>query len=159
IAAIENALLDVKAKAAGLPVHALFGGAVRSELPLYWSHCASRRARSPELVGKPAPRNAEDIEAIGREVRERGFSALKANIVRFEGGKPPSVHMPGFGSGAQHPELNAPRDLVADAVSLMQAFRRGAGDDADLMLDLNFNFRPEGYLKLLRALEPVGLTW
>jgi L-alanine-DL-glutamate epimerase-like enolase superfamily enzyme len=41
----------------------------------------------------------------------------------------------------------------------MTAFREGAGRHAELMLDLNFNFKPEGYLKLLRALEPVGLAW
>ena len=41
MAAIENALLDVKAKALGVPVYALFGGPVRDRLPLYWSHCGS----------------------------------------------------------------------------------------------------------------------
>jgi L-alanine-DL-glutamate epimerase-like enolase superfamily enzyme len=159
IAAIENALLDIKAKSLGLPVHALFGGALRNRLPLYWSHCGSRRARSPELIGKPAPQNGSDIRALGAEVLERGFSALKANIVRFRDGVAPTVHMPGFGSGQEHPQLNAAPDLIEDAVSLMTAFREGAGRHAELMLDLNFNFKPEGYLKLLRALEPVGLAW
>lgn len=159
IAALENALLDIKAKAVGLPVHALFGGAVRDRLPLYWSHCGSRRVRSAELIGVRAPANLDDLTALGAEVRGRGFHALKANIVRFAGGAAPTVHMPGFGSGAEHPQLNAGRDLVEDAVAMMAAFRRGAGPHADLMLDLNFNFKPEGYLKLLRALEPVGLSW
>jgi hypothetical protein len=35
IAAIENACLDVKAKALGVPVYALFGGAMRDRLDLY----------------------------------------------------------------------------------------------------------------------------
>src|SRR3954470_11586414 len=39
IAAIENALLDIKAKALGVPVYALFGGPVRDRLPLHWSAC------------------------------------------------------------------------------------------------------------------------
>jgi galactonate dehydratase len=33
IGAIENALVDIKAKALGVPVHALFGGPVRERLP------------------------------------------------------------------------------------------------------------------------------
>ena len=41
IAAIENACLDVKAKALGVPVCALFGGPFRDRIVLYWSHCAS----------------------------------------------------------------------------------------------------------------------
>jgi len=38
IAAIENACLDIKAKALGVPVYDLFGGALRRRLPIYWSH-------------------------------------------------------------------------------------------------------------------------
>lgn len=159
IAALENALLDIKAKAAGLPVSALFGGKVRDKLPLYWSHCASRRVRSAPLLGKKAPANLDDIADIGAEVRARGYDALKANIVRFGADAPPTVHMPGFGAGSEHPQLNALPRLAEDAASLMAAFRKGAGADAELMLDLNFNFKPEGYLKILRALEPVKLAW
>jgi galactonate dehydratase len=48
IAAIENALLDVVGKALGVLVCALMGGPLRTELPVYWSHCGSymRRSRS-----------------------------------------------------------------------------------------------------------------
>src|SRR3981081_291074 len=51
IAAIENALLDVKAKYLGIPIYSLFGGPVRQALPLYWSHCGGYRVRNPELLG------------------------------------------------------------------------------------------------------------
>ena len=159
IAAIQNALLDISARALGVPVHALFGGAVRNRLPLYWSHCGSRRARTPELVGHPAPRSLDDIVALGREVRARGFSALKTNIMRFGRDGVASVHMPGFGQGSEHPQLNANPNIIGDAAALMAAFRQGAGADAELMLDLNFNFRPEGYLRMVRALEASSLAW
>jgi galactonate dehydratase len=36
IAAIENACLDIKGKALGVPVCELLGGAVRDRLPVYW---------------------------------------------------------------------------------------------------------------------------
>lgn len=38
IAAIENALLDIKGKALGIPVWNLLGGKVRDRLPVYYSH-------------------------------------------------------------------------------------------------------------------------
>ena len=43
LAAIENALLDIKGKALGLPCYELLGGKMRDELPLYWSHCGTYR--------------------------------------------------------------------------------------------------------------------
>ena len=43
IGAIENALLDIKAKALGVPVYELFGGPVRERIHLYWSHCGTYR--------------------------------------------------------------------------------------------------------------------
>ena len=41
VAAIENALVDIKAKAFGVPVYEMLGGPVRDRLQLYWSHCGS----------------------------------------------------------------------------------------------------------------------
>ena len=41
IAAIENALVDIKARALGIPVYELLGGPVRDRRRLYWSHCGS----------------------------------------------------------------------------------------------------------------------
>ena len=38
IAAIENCCLDIKAKALGVPVYALFGGPTRERVKVYWSH-------------------------------------------------------------------------------------------------------------------------
>src|SRR6516164_4605243 len=43
IAAIENALVDLKAKALGVPVYEMLGGPVRDRLQLYWSHCGTWR--------------------------------------------------------------------------------------------------------------------
>src|SRR5438093_10837486 len=38
IGAIENALLDLKAKKLGIPVYELLGGPVRDRIRPYWSH-------------------------------------------------------------------------------------------------------------------------
>ena len=50
IAAIENALVDVKAKALGIPVYEMLGGPVRDRLRLYWSHCGSYRLDHAEVM-------------------------------------------------------------------------------------------------------------
>ncbi len=52
VAAIENALLDIKGKALGVPVYALFGGPVRERIPLYWSHTGTYRVMQCRADGR-----------------------------------------------------------------------------------------------------------
>ena len=120
MAAIENALLDVKAKALGIPVHELFGGPVRDRLPLYWSHCGSYRFRNAEVMGVEPVRSLDDLVKLGKHVKERGFKALKTNIFRFDC-DPPNMHQPGFARGPGYPELNA------DGATLGRDRRRAGG--------------------------------
>ena len=158
IAAIENALLDVKARGLGVRVCELFGGPVRERLPLYWSHCGTYRVTYPELCGVPPVASLADVEALGQEVRARGYGSLKTNILRFDGGAA-ALHMPGFARGGEGPEINVDRGLTRAVDQLLGAFRAGAGDDAGLHLDLNFNFRTEGYVRMARAIEAHDPTW
>jgi galactonate dehydratase len=159
IAAIENALLDIKAKALGIPVYALFGGPVRDRLPLYWSHCGSYRLNHAEIMGVAPVRSLDDLARLGGEVARRGFRALKTNIFLFDE-KPPSLYMPGFARGsAGHPELNADRRVLGAIADELAALRQGAGAEMALHLDLNFNFKTEGYLKIARLVEPFDLSW
>src|SRR5207237_5578618 len=51
VGAILNACLDIKAKALGIPVYELLGGAVRERIPVYWSRCGVVRARWAKLFG------------------------------------------------------------------------------------------------------------
>src|SRR5215472_15151444 len=92
IAAIENALVDVKAKALGVPVYEMLGGPVRDRLRLYWSHCGTYRlhhaSRIKEWTGFDPIRSLDDVERAGAEVARRGFKGLKTNIFRFEGPEP-----------------------------------------------------------------------
>lgn len=158
MAAIENALLDVKAKALGVPVYALFGGPVRDRLPLYWSHCGSYRLRNADMMGVEPVRSLDDVVKLGKHVKDSGFKALKTNIFRFDL-DPPSMHQPGFARGPGHPELNADRATLAAITDCLAAFRQGAGADIGIHLDTNFNFKTEGYIKVARACEPYDLAW
>ncbi len=76
IAAIENACLDVKAKALGCAVYELFGGALRDDIPVYWSQCGMYRILRPEFCRQNELKplcSLEDVEALGVAERQRGF--------------------------------------------------------------------------------------
>ena len=158
IAAIENALLDIKGKALGVPVSALFGGPVRERLPLYWSHCGTYRIARAAAMGVEPLRSLDQVERLGAEVARRGFKALKTNILRFDGAAP-DLYMPGFTRSAGFPELNLDVRTLEAIRAEMAAFRAGAGPTTGILLDLNFNFKTEGYLRIARAIEPYDLFW
>jgi L-alanine-DL-glutamate epimerase-like enolase superfamily enzyme len=161
--AILNACLDLKGKALGVPVHELLGGAVRDRIPVYWSRCGVIRARCAaffdgKVIDRPAVRSLDDLKAAGREARERGFAALKTNVLIFDdkGGR---QYTPGSARGAGHPELNLPPPITDALIAQLTALREGAGPEARLIADLNFNYKPEGFRRLARKLEPFELMW
>ncbi len=156
IGGIENALLDIKAKALGISVCELFGGPIRNEMLVYWSHCGTSRARAYDLVQEKQIKDLDDIVEMGKEVRKRGFKALKTNI--FLPGEANPVYMPGF-KPTWPPECNPSKKLTQACVDQMIAFREGAGPDMGLILDLNYNFKTEGYIQVARAMENLDLLW
>ncbi len=162
IAAIENALVDIKAKALGVPVYEMLGGPIRDRLLLYWSHCGTYRARhatqTREWMGVEPIRTLDDIVRLGAEVKAKGFKGLKTNIIRFDGERP-YIHGPGTNAAPGYPELNISKAVVDAAYNQLSAFREGAGPDVSLYLDTNFNYKIDGYMKLARTLEPLDLAW
>ena len=162
IATLENACLEIKAKALGVPVYELFGGLLRESIPIYWSQCGMYRITRAEVCereGLKPVRTLADVETLGAEVRQRGFMALKTKLLLFGGRSGPTVHMPGFASLGAGPALNLTPPLAAQIDALLAAFRRGAGPDVELIVDANFNFRTEGFTRLARTLEAHGLRW
>ena len=158
IAALENACLDVKAKALGVPVHQLFGGALRKALPIYWSQCGTLRSRFASVFEVAPLKSLDDIVTLGQEAKTRGFRALKTNILYFEKGTCQN-YRPGFGVGTGFPELNLSDQTLGSIVELFSAFEQGAGKEVKLALDLNFHVKPEGAKRIARALEPFNLMW
>jgi galactonate dehydratase len=155
IGGIENALLDLKGKALGVPVYELFGGPIRDEVDVYWSHCGTTRARAWKVTGTKKLASYDDVTALGREVVERGFGAFKTNIV--VPGDEPQVLMPGFqGDGL---DRNPTPELENALVRLLEAFREGTEGKAEPIVDLNFNLTTEGVLRIARTLANYGLAW
>ena len=157
IAGIELALIDIKAKALDISVVELFGGPTRDEVRVYWSHCGSSRARNYKLIGVPPLRTMEDIAALGCEVVEKGFTALKTNIVIP--GDPANVYFSGFSSGPGSTDGNITTELLNHIETLIATFREATGPDVGLNLDLNFNFKPEACMRIAKMLEPYNLLW
>jgi len=157
IGAIENALLDAKARELGVPCVDLLGGPVREEIPVYWSHCGTYRITRPEYYDADPIESLDDVVALGEEVRDSQFSALKTNLFDFRGDEPTGWR-PGFGDPF-HPSLTIEDDQVAAQREYLAALREGAGPDVDVLLDMNYNMKPEGYTRLLRALDGFDLFW
>jgi galactonate dehydratase len=155
IGGIENALLDLKGKALGVPVYELFGGPTRDSVDVYWSHCGTTRARAWEVTNTPKLSTYDDVAALGREVVERGFKAFKTNIV--VPGDAPQVLMPGFhGPGL---DRNPSSELESALLDLLHAFDEGTGGDAEPILDVNFNLSAEGLGRVAEVLTDTGLLW
>jgi L-alanine-DL-glutamate epimerase-like enolase superfamily enzyme len=102
-------------------------------------------------------RSLEDVAGLGREVVNTGFTALKTNIIIP--GETPYVHMPGFGLGPDSPDQNLSKKIIKATESLISTFRKAVGDDVDIILDLNFNFKTEGYIQIAKIIEKYNLLW
>lgn len=159
IAAIENCLLDIAAKARGIPVFRLFGGPVRRRIPVYWSHFATYRvgARS-EMTGKIPLATRDDLAHHAAEVKEAGFRTLKTNTVLVRDGLLQSFN-PGFGVTPGYPELNWDNALLREVESHLTAIREAVGPEMGLMLDVNFHFKTEGFRRIADTVAPFDLTW
>ena len=157
IAGVELALLDIKARALGISVVELFGGPLREEVRLYWSHCGTTRTAHCRHVQCEPLRNLSDVGALGREVVEKGYTALKTNII-FPGDAP-FAYFPGFARGPGTTDQAITPQLLDHIVSIIATFREAVGPNIDINLDLNFNFKPEACRRIARALEPYNLLW
>jgi L-alanine-DL-glutamate epimerase-like enolase superfamily enzyme len=156
LGAIENALLDVKAKTLGVPCYALLGGKIRDRIRVYWSHCVTYRARSGYY--SPPITDIEGVRRIAREVGERGFTGLKTNMFHYDEAGRISGWAPGFGTQFE-PARNIERVTRKNVRRHLETLREAAGPDIDILLDMNFNARTEGYIEMLREIEDLDLFW
>jgi mannonate dehydratase len=149
IAAVDTALWDLKAKAAGMPLYQLLGGASRERVLVY------------------AHANGRDIEHTVDEVlrhRELGYKAIRA-----QSGVPGLDKVYGVASG-DRPYEPADADLPSEHAwstekylrhvpLLFDAVRRAVGDDVHLLHDAHHRLTPIEAARLARDLEPFRLFW
>jgi L-alanine-DL-glutamate epimerase-like enolase superfamily enzyme len=155
--ALSNALLDLSAKAAGVPVHALFGGKLRDRVAVYWSHFCGPRINDPHFCGLPEVRSYDQIAELAAEAEARGFPAVKMNFFLHDGTRF-VAKSPGHGVGTGFPELNPDAEMFRALDRQLDAIRKGS-ERIGLMVDMNFNFKREGFRQILHRLEDRGMVW
>ncbi|MBL6454141.1 mandelate racemase/muconate lactonizing enzyme family protein [Belnapia sp. T6] len=159
IAAIENALLDIAARARGISVAALFGGPIRERIPVYWSHFGSYRVRNARHMGVPPLTDYEEVARHAAEVKAAGFRGLKTNILIPGADSLLYQYSPGFGRHAGWPELNWDNKTLAQLKHHLRTIREAVGPEMGIHLDTNFHFRTEGFQRVAEAVAEFDLTW
>ena len=132
--ALEQALIDLRAKAAGVPVHAVLGKARRKAVKVYANINRGARDRSPAGIAKAA-----------RDAVSAGFGAVK--IAPFDG-----VY---WGD----PDADTIRSRTRAGVERVYAIREAVGRDIDIMVDCHWRFDEAATLQLIRDLADARLFW
>lgn len=152
---IDSALWDIRGKVLNAPVWQLLGGKMRDELRLYWSHCGSIRTRWAERLGVPPLKTRDDLRRLCDEVRERGYTAIKTNLLALEDYPDAQPLLNRMNNHAG----DCPPSALRNAELIVGTFREELGPDVGIALDVGFTFKLGGAIKLARALEPYDLMW
>ncbi|MDY8111035.1 D-mannonate dehydratase ManD [Fulvimarina sp. 2208YS6-2-32] len=149
IAGIDTALWDIKAKAAGMPLYQLLGGAARDKV-LCYTHAQGREI-------------SEAVDAMGARL-DQGYSAVRVQV-----GIPGLANV--YGTGANTVTNTAadnalpPEETWSTAKylpripQLFDALRAAHGDEVHLLHDSHHRLTPIEAARLGRDLEPYRLFW
>ena len=134
LSGIEQALWDIVGQALGVPIHTLFGGAVRKKIRLYANINRHVVDRSP----------AGFAAAAHQSVME-GFTAVK--LAPFDELRSPDHIRTG------------PNAAWKKGVERVEAVRSAVGDEIDLMIDCHGRMDPSEAIIVGRVLEGCNLMW
>ena len=131
IAALDIALWDIKARALGLPLWRLLGGA-RARVPVYATFGFGFFER-------------DQLAAAAKLWQGRGFKRLKMTV--------------GNHALARRDEPRPPGDVIAEDIRRVAAVREALGPDAQLYIDANCGLDLFHAAKLAKAIEQYDISF
>jgi galactonate dehydratase len=148
ISGVEIALWDVAGKLLDQPVYQLLGGKMREDVQVYADcHAGEAMVASAEGGQETETYRPEAYAEAARLAVDDGFDAVK-----FDLDVPSGRDLNRKSRHFDPPEIDHKRDIVA-------AVTAEVGDDAEVAVDLHWNFSPETAERLCRAIEPYDLAW
>jgi mannonate dehydratase len=156
IAAVDVALWDLKAKAAGMPLYQLLGGASRDGI-LAYGHASGRDL--PELFDSVRKHQALGYRAIRIQTAVPGLKAIYGVASQAQSSGKRYDYEP-----AQRMSLPKEEDWDTPAYlrhlpSVFEAVRAEFGPDLPLLHDGHHRMTPIQAAKLGKSLEPFDLFW
>jgi len=148
ISGVELALWDAAGKILDQPVYQLLGGKMREAVPVYADCHAGEAMVSSAAEGQAtATYHPEAYAAAARAAVDDGFG-----LVKFDLDVPSGREVNRKSRRFDPPEVEHKREIVA-------AVTEEVGDDAEVAVDLHWNFGTETAARLCHALEPYDLAW
>ena len=148
ISGVEIALWDAAGKLLDQPVYQLLGGKMRETVPVYADcHAGEAMVSSAEEGQEEETYRPEAYAEAARLAVDDGF-----DIVKFDLDVPSGRELNRKSRHFDAPEIDHKRRIV-------EAVTEEVGDDAEVAVDLHWNFSPETAKRLCDAIEPYGLAW
>ncbi|WP_408960394.1 mandelate racemase/muconate lactonizing enzyme family protein [Natrinema sp. 74] len=148
ISGVEIALWDAAGKLLDQPIYQLLGGKTREEVRVYADcHAGEAMVSSADEGQEEATYEPEAYAQAARLAIDDGFDAIK-----FDLDVPSGRDIDTLSRHFDPPEIEHKRSVV-------EAVTEEVGDDAEVAVDLHWNFSPETAERLCRAIEPYDLAW
>ncbi|GHJ39307.1 D-mannonate dehydratase ManD [Streptomyces sp. TS71-3] len=160
IAAVDTALWDIKAKAAGMPLYQLLGGASRTGA-LAYGHASGRDL--PELMDSVRAHLAQGYRAIRIQTGIPGLDSVYGVAASSAAGGERYDYEPARRSGGDRAlpveETWDTRAYLRHVPAVFEAVRAEFGPELPLLHDGHHRMTPIQAAKLGKALEPYDLFW
>lgn len=156
IAAVDTALWDIKARAAGMPLYQLLGGRSRTGA-LTYGHASG--ADLPELFDSVRDHLEQGFRAIRIQSGIPGLGTVYGVASSAADGAGRYDHEPARRSAAPTEEVWDTRAYLRHVPGVFEAVRGEFGPELPLLHDAHHRLTPIQAAKLGKSLEPFDLFW